>query len=239
MLIFTVLIILVSNAVTLRRDMSIIFNRIAIIALLYCLVQNSLCTFIINKSLGLHGGLLYITNITQVFHIFILLISILILQLTSFYVRKGNIIINNNLKKIVSTINLDHNKIIEYPIIILFIIIGAILLISTNDLVSIFLAIELQSYGLYLISTIHRNSELSTIGGLIYFLLGSLSSCIILLGIGLLYTNIGSSNLDNLYIVNNIFNTDNELYKPNNINLSLLILSVGLLFKVSAAPFHF
>lgn len=239
MLIFTLLIILVSNAVTLRRDMSIIFNRIAIIALLYCLVQNSLCTFIINKSIGLHGGLLYITNITQVFHIFILLISILILQLTSFYVRKGNIIINNNLKKIVSTINMDHNKIIEYPIIILFIIIGAILLISTNDLVSIFLAIELQSYGLYLISTIHRNSELSTIGGLIYFLLGSLSSCIILLGIGLLYANIGSSNLDNLYIINSIFNTDNELYKPNNINLSLLILSVGLLFKVSAAPFHF
>lgn len=240
MLILTLLIILTSNAVTLRRDMSIIFNRIAIISLIYCLIQNSLCTFIINKSLGLHGGLLYITNITQVFHIFILLISILILQLTSFYVRKSNSnISNNNIKKIISTINIDHNKIIEYPTIILFIIIGAILLISTNDLVSIFLAIELQSYGLYLISTIHRNSELSTTGGLIYFLLGSLSSCIILLGIGLLYTNIGSSNLDNLYIINNLISINDELYKSNNINLSLLILSVGLLFKVSAAPFHF
>ena len=239
MLIITLLIILISNAVTSRRDMSVIFNRIAIISLLYCIMQNWLCTFIINKSLGLHGGLLSITNITQIFHIFILLISILILQLTSFYVRKGNITINNNLKKIINTINLDHNKIIEYPIIILFIILGAILLISTNDLVSIFLAIELQSYGLYLISTIHRNSELSTIGGLIYFLLGSLSSCIILLGIGLLYTNIGSSNLDNLYIINNIISINDEIYKSNNINLSLLILSIGLLFKVSAAPFHF
>jgi NADH-ubiquinone oxidoreductase chain 2 len=239
MIIITLLIILVSNAVTLRRDMSVVFNRIAIISLVYCLIQNFSCTFIINKSLGLHGGLLYITNITQVFHIFILLISILILQLTSFYVRKGNIVINNNLKKIINTINIEHNKIIEYPIIILFIIIGAIILISTNDLVSIFLAIELQSYGLYLISTIHRNSELSTIGGLIYFLLGSLSSCIILLGIGLLYTNIGSSNLDNLYIINNILNINEDIYKPTNINISLLILSVGLLFKVSAAPFHF
>ena len=44
---------------------------------------------------------------------------------------------------------------------------------STNDLVSIFLSIELQSYGLYLLSTIYRNSELSTTGGLIYFLLGA------------------------------------------------------------------
>lgn len=239
MLIISLLIILISNAVTLRRDMSILFNRITIIALLYCILQTSLSSFMINKSLGLHGGLLYITNITQVFHIFILLISILIIQLTSFYVRKGNIITNNKLNKVISNLNLDHNKIIEYPLIILFIIIGAIFLISTNDLVSIFLAIELQSYGLYLISTIHRNSELSTIGGLIYFLLGSLSSCIILLGIGLLYTNIGSSNLDNLYIINNIYNIENEIYNPNNINLSLLILSIGLLFKVSAAPFHF
>jgi NADH-ubiquinone oxidoreductase chain 2 len=45
---------------------------------------------------------------------------------------------------------------------------------STNDLISIFLAIELQSYGLYLLSTIYRNSEFSTTGGLIYFLLGGL-----------------------------------------------------------------
>jgi NADH-ubiquinone oxidoreductase chain 2 len=66
-------------------------------------------------------------------------------------------------------------KIIEYPLILLFIITGAIFLMSTNDLVSIFLAIELQSYGLYILSTIYRNSELSTTGGLMYFLLGSTS----------------------------------------------------------------
>ena len=53
---------------------------------------------------------------------------------------------------------------------------------STNDIVSIFLSIELQSYGLYILSTIYRNSELSTTGGLMYFLLGALSSCFILLG---------------------------------------------------------
>jgi NADH-ubiquinone oxidoreductase chain 2 len=95
-------------------------------------------------------------------------------------------------------------KIIEYPLIILFIITGACLLISTNDLISIFLSIELQSYGLYLISTIYRNSELSTTSGLIYFLIGGLGSCFILLGTSLLYINSGTSNLDALYIINNI-----------------------------------
>jgi NADH-ubiquinone oxidoreductase chain 2 len=98
----------------------------------------------------------------------------------------------------------EHLKIIEYPLIILFIITGAVLLMSTSDLISIFLSIELQSYGLYLISTIYRNSELSTTGGLMYFLLGGLSSCFILLGTSLLYANSGTSNLDALYIINNI-----------------------------------
>ena len=64
-------------------------------------------------------------------------------------------------------------------LILLFIITGATFLMSTNDLISIFLAIELQSYGLYILSTLYRNSELSTSGGLMYFLLGGLSSCFI------------------------------------------------------------
>jgi NADH-ubiquinone oxidoreductase chain 2 len=98
----------------------------------------------------------------------------------------------------------EHMKIIEYPLILLFVISGAVFLMSTNDLISIFLSIELQSYGLYLLSTIYRNSELSTTGGLIYFLLGGLSSCFILLGTSLLYVNSGTTSMDGLYILNSI-----------------------------------
>jgi NADH-ubiquinone oxidoreductase chain 2 len=135
-------------------------------------------------------------------------------------------------------------KIIEYPLIMLFIITGSVFLISTGDLISIFLSIELQSYGLYLLSTLYRNSELATSGGLTYFLLGGLSSCFILLGTSLLYSNSGLTNLDGLYIItslSDIISNESILYwyKHNYINLSLLILSVGFLFKVSAAPFHF
>jgi NADH-ubiquinone oxidoreductase chain 2 len=136
-------------------------------------------------------------------------------------------------------------KIIEYPLILLFIVSGAIFLVSTSDLVSIFLSIELQSYGLYLLSTIYRNSEQATSGGLTYFLLGGLSSCFILLGTSLLYGNSGTSNLDGIYVITSLSDLANDSsnliygYKSLYINFSLLILSVGFLFKVSAAPFHF
>lgn len=142
-------------------------------------------------------------------------------------------------------------RIIEYPLIILFVITGATFLIASSDLVTIFLAIELQSYGLYLLSTIYRNSELSTNAGLTYFLLGGLSSCIILLGQSLLYIHSGNTNLDGIYIINSILvnnvdgleNSTSITNIPNiyqyYIQLSFVIMSVGLLFKISSAPFHF
>jgi NADH-ubiquinone oxidoreductase chain 2 len=142
-------------------------------------------------------------------------------------------------------------RIIEYPLIILFVITGATFLIASSDLVTIFLAIELQSYGLYLLSTIYRNSELSTNAGLTYFLLGGLSSCIILLGQSLLYINSGNTNLDGIYIINSILvnsvdglgNSTSISNIPNiyqyYIQLSFVVMSVGLLFKISSAPFHF
>ncbi len=88
MILISILSLLISNAVTLRRDMSILFNRITIIALTFSILHDITSLFILSKGIGIHGGLLYITNITQIFHIFIFFISILILQLTSFYPRK-------------------------------------------------------------------------------------------------------------------------------------------------------
>ena len=156
-------------------------------------------------------------------------------------------------------------KISEYPLIILFIISGAIFLLSSSDLVSIFLSIELQSYGLYLLSTIYRNSEQATNGGFTYFLLGGLSSCFILLGAALLYAKSGTTNLDGLYVITSLSDLpslsslqgdialqnpadyvnqarDSSMsvwYQPDYIDPALVIFSVGFLFKVGAAPFHF
>lgn len=88
MIIISILSLLLSTSVTLRRDMSILFNRITIIALMYCILHDMVSLSFLSKGIGLHGGLLHITNITQIFHIFVFFISILILQLTSFYPGK-------------------------------------------------------------------------------------------------------------------------------------------------------
>lgn len=252
MLILSITGTLLSSAVNLRRDISILYNRIAIIILIYCIFNDITSLTVITKGVGLHGGLLLINNITQIFHIFVYFISVLILVLTSFYPRKIWVSEHASLKSLLTNKLIYYNtkiinkmaeqfKLAEYPLIILFIVTGAIFLMSTNDLVSIFLSIELQSYGLYILSTIYRNSELSTTGGLTYFLLGGLSSCFILLGTGLLYANTGSTSLDSLYIITSIsdINTTDLWYKPNYINLSLVIFTIGFLFKISAAPFHF
>ncbi len=255
MLIYSLIFLLLSNAVTSRRDKSILYNRISIIILLLvsfiCLETFEFVS--LNKGIGLYNGLFYTTAITTVFHIFIFLLSATIIQLTAFYPRKiwmkeHSNIFDNFTYYIPSILNKmgEQYKIIEYPLILLFIITGACLLISSSDIVSIFLSIELQSYGLYLLCTLYRNSELSTSAGLTYFLLGGLSSCFILLGTSLLYINTGTTNLDNFYVINNFYNlAANNLeqlifwYDINYIDISLLIMSIGFLFKISAAPFHF
>ena len=252
MLILSIIFFLLSNAVNTRRDISILYNRIAIIILIYCIFNDITSLIVVTKGVGLHGGLLLINNITQIFHIFVYLASILVLTLTSFYPRKVWVVEHTSLQSLFFNKFIFYNtkiinkmgeqfKLTEYPLILLFIVTGAIFLMSTNDLVSIFLSIELQSYGLYILSTIYRNSELSTTGGLIYFLLGGLSSCFILLGTGLIYANSGSTSLDSLYIITSIsdINCTDLWYKPYYINLSLIIFTIGFLFKISAAPFHF
>jgi NADH-ubiquinone oxidoreductase chain 2 len=259
MLITSLILLLLSNAITLRRDKSILYSRVAILILLYSsiLAFYSLYLTYLENGIGLYGGLFHATSTTHIFQVFIFLISAVILQLTAFHPRRvwtddysslSQLFLYNFLyyrTKITNKMG-EQFKIIEYPLILLFIITGAIFLVSTSDLVSIFLSIELQSYGLYLLSTIYRNSELATSGGLTYFLLGGLSSCFILLGTSLLYANSGTTNLDGIYVITSLSDLANNAdytilywYKSYYINFSLLMLSVGFLFKVSAAPFHF
>ena len=263
MLISSILFLLSSNAVTQRRDKSILYARIVITILICCFIlcMNSFYSQFHDKGLGLFGGLYHTTAVTHMFHIFIILVTALILQLNGFYPRKVWTENYSSLYKLIFCKFIYFNsfilnkmaeqfRIIEYPLIILFVVIGGVFLISSCDLISIFLSIELQSYGLYILCAVYRNSERATSGGLTYFLLGGLSSCFILLASSLLYGNSGNTSFDGLYVINNIsninesFNTSIEtsldsLYESYYINFSLVIMSIGFLFKVSAAPFHF
>lgn len=256
MLISLLIFILFSNAITIRRDKSILLCRIVITSLIITsiLSYNNLYIKALEEGISLYGGLLNITTLSQTFSIFILLISTVILTLTSFYPRNISLtelssisnLLNTKVsfnKNSVTNKNGEQFRIIEYSLIIIFIICGAIFLISSADLISVFLAIELQSYGLYILSTLYRDSESATSSGLTYFLLGGLSSCFILLGSTLLYINSGTTNLDNIYVISNISVIQDLpimlMYQPYYFNLALIIMFTGFLFKVSAAPFHF
>jgi len=259
MLISLLIYLLISNALSLRKDKSILFSRIVMVSLILIsfLAYNNLFVMSLDKGIGLYGGLFHVTAFTQSFNLFIFLISAIILSLTSFYPRKVYLKEFSSLKQLIFG-QFTYNKtkisnkmgeqfrILEYSLIIVFVLNGAVFLMSASDLVSIFLAIELQSYGLYIISTLYRDSEQATSGGLTYFLLGGLSSCFILLGSSLLYANSGTTNLEGIYVVSSISEVYPDLYpmllswyKPYYIHLSLIILSVGFLFKIGAAPFHF
>src|SRR3984885_1125450 len=268
MLIYSTLLLLISNAMNNRRDSSIIYSRISIFIIINTII---LLYIILNinfsyKGLILYNGYMDIKNYILVFIIFILIISAIIISINSVYPRKifvKNTTLNNmyihNLTNIINKMS-DQYRIIEYPLILLFCIMGVIFLVLSSDLISVFLSIELQSYSLYLISSIYRNSESSITAGLTYFLLGGLSSCILLLGISLIYINYGNTNIENIYIINNIFNSlknnvhNAEIYIDNvnivylyiymytqylYVQIALAIISIGLLFKISAAPFHF
>ena len=263
MLISLLVLLLISNALTLRKDKSILFSRVVMITLIHTsfLAYNNLYFLSLDKGIGIFGGLFHVTAYTQIFNIFVFVLSALILTLTSFYPRK--VIIDKiaslsfliygkftyNTTKISNKMS-GQFKILEYSLIIVFVLSGAVFLMSASDLISIFLSIELQSYGLYIISTLYRNSEQSTSGGLIYFLIGGLASCFILLGSSLVYANSGTTSLEGIYVISSISevyanigeNLDGEIiswYKPYYIHISLVILSVGFLVKISAAPFHF
>lgn len=215
MIISLLIFLLISNAVTSRQDKSILFSRIVIQSLIFAgfIAMSNLYINPLEKGIGIYGGLFNVNVLTQSFDIFIFLISGVILILTGFYPRKVYIKeIQASLSKLltekfsynknlISNKNGEQFRSIEYSLIIVFSLCGSVFLISTGDLVSVFLCIELQSYGLYILSTLYRDSESATASGLTYFLLGGLSSCFILLGSALLYANSGVTSLDNIYTV--------------------------------------
>ncbi len=121
----------------------------------------------------------------------------------------------------------------EIPVLLLFSTLGMMLMISSNNLMSMYLAIELQSLSLYVAAAIKRDSITSAESGVKYFILGALSSGILLYGFSLIYGFTGSMNFIEI---------NSYLSKYNNLNLGLIFglvfVLVGLAFKVSAVPFH-
>ncbi|MBM4905314.1 NADH-quinone oxidoreductase subunit N, partial [Vibrio parahaemolyticus] len=130
----------------------------------------------------------------------------------------------------------------EYSLMILFTSMGATLLLSSSDLVSMYLSIELQSFAVYILATLYRDSESATSAGLKYFLLGGLSSALILLGTALIYSYTGLTQFESIYTLVQVTGSDSAAaYSASysgGVTCGLLLIGIGFLFKVAAAPLH-
>lgn len=130
----------------------------------------------------------------------------------------------------------------EFLIVLFLSLFSSVLILNSNDLLSLFFIIELQSLSFYVIVASKQTSSFSTEAALKYFVLGSFASGIILFGISLVYGFTGLLSYDDLSlyssILNNSFSYENNFLPFMGLMIGLLLLTVGLLFKIGAVPFH-
>ncbi|WP_227284879.1 NADH-quinone oxidoreductase subunit NuoN [Boseongicola sp. H5] len=120
----------------------------------------------------------------------------------------------------------------EYPMLITLATIGMMIMVSAGDLMALYMGLELQSLSLYVIASLRRDSVRSTEAGLKYFILGALSSGLLLYGASLVYGYSGTTLFSG--IIDTAVNGELSI----GLLLGLVFLIAGLAFKVSAAPFH-
>ena len=123
----------------------------------------------------------------------------------------------------------------EYPILVVFATLGMMMMVSANDLISLYLGLEMQSLSLYVIAAFQRDDERSTEAGLKYFVLGALASGFLLYGSSLIYGFSGTTNFDQLAA---LFDYASQAGPGTGVIFGIVFIMAGLAFKVSAVPFH-
>ncbi|HEV7306202.1 NADH-quinone oxidoreductase subunit NuoN [Ensifer sp.] len=120
----------------------------------------------------------------------------------------------------------------EFPVLLVLATLGMMLMISANDMISLYLSLELQSLALYVVAAINRDSVRSTEAGLKYFVLGALSSGMLLYGMSLIYGFTGHTGFSEIAAALTAEGRSLGLI------FGLVFVLAGLAFKISAVPFH-
>jgi NADH-ubiquinone oxidoreductase chain 2 len=263
-------------------------NRITIITLLISILYtyNTLYFQSIGKGISLYNGLYQITVQSQIIEILLLIVGTSILLSWPYLILKKKQAKDAGAPLYIWEKVVSLNKSDQYSLIAIFSILGGSLLMSSLDLLSMYLSIELQSFALYILATLNKDKLSATNAGLKYFLLGSLSSCFILLGSAVIYSYTGLTQFEAINTLlsvpfyNNIPSLEEAgLLIPDSENLGflpslaeagynnlidifssfsssatsigcrgedinkaftigLILILIGFLFKISAAPFH-
>ena len=165
-----------------------------------------------NESGNLFSNSFVSNSFTNFFKILILLGTLFVMFITQNFIKEMKI------------------NYFEYPLLLLFSVLGMFFMISSNDLMSFYLGLELQSLALYILASIDRDNLKSNESGIKYFVLSALSSGLLLYGCSLLYGFTGSTNFEEINLKMEIMNTGAIF--------AMVFILVGLAFKVSAVPFH-
>ena len=120
----------------------------------------------------------------------------------------------------------------EYPVLVLLSVVGMMVMVSAGDLMTLYMGLELQSLALYVVASLRRDSERSTEAGLKYFVLGALSSGLLLYGASLVYGFAGTT------LFSGVIAAATEGHMSIGLLIGLVLMISGLAFKVSAVPFH-
>jgi NADH-quinone oxidoreductase subunit N len=187
---------------------------LVLLGLLAIIIVNAL-DWDTNKSY--YNNMLSFDNYSIVFTNIILVVTFLIFLLSGDYFKN----------------NREHLE--DNYAIILFSVVGAILMVSFSNLVMLFIGIETLSISLYILAGSKKNSLASNEASLKYFLMGSFATGFLLFGIVLIYGASGSFNLHEI----TSFVVTNNASLPAIFNVGVLLMLVGLAFKVSIVPFHF
>ena len=210
LIIYSIIAILIASFLKSKKSYNLIFQATVIIFLISALILY-FTPFEIQTNVS---GIFIRDTFSKFFQILILLSVSCLLFMSKQYLQK------NNLFKP------------EYPILIIFSTLGMMIMISSNNFLLLYLGLEIQSLSLYVVSSFRRDNYKSTEAGLKYFILGSLSSGLMLFGISLIYGSTGSINFE---IISSMINF--EGFFPG-IVAGLVFLICGFAFKASAVPFH-
>ena len=210
LIIYSIIAILTASFLKSNKSHNLIFQTTVIIFLISALILY-FTPFEIQTNVS---GIFIRDTFSKFFQILILLSVSCLLFTSKQYLQK------NNLFKP------------EYPILIIFSTLGMMIMISSNNFLLLYLGLEIQSLSLYVVSSFRRDNYKSTEAGLKYFILGSLSSGLMLFGISLIYGSTGSINFE---VISSMIHF--EGFFPG-IVAGLVFLICGFAFKASAVPFH-
>ena len=185
-------------------------NILTFFSLFICLIS---IFFVPDKS-SIAGNTFVNSLFSNYIKIFIILLTLLAVYISLNYLNK------------------NHLNVFEYPVLLLFSVLGMLVMVSSNDLIFLYISIELQSLSLYVLVALRRGSIKGSEASLKYFILGSIASAVILYGSSMVYSVVGSTNYE-------IIKQFSDLASNNLIlSLGLVLIISGIAFKLSAAPFH-